>query len=96
VTYEGAGSTKKWERIETYGPKLVENFVQGVSRDILCYAMQTLRRCDIVMHIHDEIVIEADLRMSAEVLCQQMSRTPPWAQGLLLRAEGFDCSFYKK
>jgi DNA polymerase len=96
VTYEGVGGTKKWERIESYGPKFVENIVQGISRDILCYAMQTLRYCDIVMTIHDEIVIEADQRMSAEVLCQQMSRTPPWAQGLLLRAEGFDSGFYQK
>jgi DNA polymerase len=96
VTYEGVGGTKKWERIESYGPKFVENIVQATSRDILSYAMQTLRHCFIVMHIHDEIVIEADQRMSAEVLCQQMSRTPSWAEGLLLIADGFDCSFYKK
>jgi DNA polymerase len=96
VTYEGVGGTKKWERIESYGPKFVENIVQATSRDILSYAMQTLRHCSIVMHVHDEVVIEADLRMSAEVLCQQMSRTPPWAQGLLLFADGFDCPFYKK
>ncbi|HOR77277.1 MAG TPA: DNA polymerase [Anaerolineaceae bacterium] len=96
VTYEGVGGTKKWERIESYGPKFVENIVQATSRDILSFAMQTLRHCSIVMHIHDEVVIEADPRMSTEILCQQMSRTPPWAEGLLLVADGFDCSFYKK
>ena len=96
MTYEGVGGTKKWERLDTYGPKLVENVVQATSRDILSYAMRTLRHCAIVMHVHDEIVIEADRRLSTEVLCQQMSRTPPWAKGLLLAADGFDCSFYKK
>ncbi|MGI6634136.1 MAG: DNA polymerase [Christensenellales bacterium] len=96
VTYEGVGGTKKWERIESYGPKFVENIVQAISRDILSHAMQTLHHCSIVMHVHDEVVIEVDPRMSTEVLCQQMSRTPPWAKGLLLAADGFDCSFYKK
>jgi len=96
VTYEGVGATKKWERIKSYGPKFVENIVQAVSRDILCHAMQTFRHCSIVMTVHDEIVIEADPRMSAEVLFQQMSRTPPWAEGLSLRANGFECEFYRK
>lgn len=96
VTYEGVGGTKKWERIDTYGPKLVENVVQATSRDILSYAMRTLRHCAIVMHVHDEIVIEADRRLSTRVLCQQMSRTPPWVKGLLLRADGFETEFYKK
>jgi len=96
VTYEGVGGTKKWERLESYGPKFVENIVQATSRDILCYAMQAQRCCDIVMHVHDEMVIEADTRMSTKVLCEQMSRTPPWAEGLLLHADGYDCPFYKK
>jgi DNA polymerase len=96
VTYEGVGGTKKWERLNSYGPKFVENIVQATSRDILSYAMQTLRHCSIVMHIHDELVIEADKRMSTEVLCEQMSRTPPWANGLLLRADGYETGFYKK
>ncbi|MFA5638379.1 MAG: DNA polymerase [Anaerovoracaceae bacterium] len=97
VTYEGVGATKKWERIESYGPKFVENIVQAISRDILCYAMQTtFQHSDIVMHVHDEVVIEADPRISLEVICQQMSRTPPWAKGLLLRADGYVCPFYKK
>ncbi len=96
ITYEGVGGTKKWERIESYGPKLTENIVQATSRDILCYAMQNLRHCSIVMHIHDEIVIEADHRMSTEAVCKQMGQTPPWAKGLLLRADGYETDFYKK
>jgi DNA polymerase len=96
ITYEGVGSTKKWERLDSYGPKFVENIVQATARDILCYAMQTLRRCSIVMHIHDEIVIEADPHMSLSSVCEQMGRTPPWAKGLQLRADGYETDFYKK
>lgn len=96
ITYEGVGGTKKWERLESYGPKFVENIVQATSRDILCYAMQTLRCCSIVMHIHDEVVIEADRRMSLQAVCDQMGRTPPWAKGLQLRADGYETDFYKK
>lgn len=96
ITYEGVGSTKKWERLDSYGPKFVENIVQATARDILCYAMRTLRCCSIVMHIHDELVIEADPRMSLEAVCEQMGRTPPWAKGLLLRADGYATPFYKK
>ncbi len=96
ITYEGVGGTKKWERIDSYGPKFVENIVQATSRDILCYAMQTLRCCSIVMHIHDEVVIEADRRMSLQAVCDQMGRTPPWAKGLRLRADGYETDFYKK
>ncbi len=96
ITYEGIGGTKKWERIDSYGPKFVENIVQATSRDILCYAMKTLRCCSIVMHIHDEVVIEADRRMSLQAVCDQMGRTPPWASGLQLRADGYETDFYKK
>lgn len=96
VTYMGVGGTKKWERLESYGPKFVENIVQAVSRDILCYAMRTLRNCSIVAHVHDEIIIEADRRMSLSAVCEQMGRTPSWAKGLLLRADGYECSFYQK
>lgn len=96
VTYEGVGGTKKWERIESYGPKFVENIVQATSRDILMYAMKTLRCCSIVAHVHDELIIEADPKMSLEVLCEQMARVPPWAEGLLLRADGYVCDFYRK
>jgi len=96
ITYEGVGGTKKWERLDSYGPKFVENIVQATARDILCYAMKTLRRCDIVMHIHDELVIEADREMSLQAVCDRMGRTPPWAKGLLLRADGYETDFYKK
>ena len=96
ITYEGVGGTKKWERIDSYGPKFVENIVQATSRDILCYAMKTLRCCSIVMHIHDEVVIDADRRMSLQAVCDQMGRTPPWANGLQLRADGYETDFYKK
>jgi DNA polymerase len=96
VTYEGIGATKKWERIESYGPKFVENIVQAIARDILLYAMKTLRNCSIVAHVHDELIIEADPRMSLDAVCEQMGRTPPWADGLLLRADGYECKFYKK
>ena len=96
VTYEGVGGTKKWERLDSYGPKFVENIVQATARDILCYAMRTLRNYAIVMHIHDEVVIEAEPGMSLEAVCEQMGRTPPWAKGLLLRADGYETDFYKK
>lgn len=96
VTYEGIGATKKWERLESYGPKFVENIVQGTARDILCYAMQTLRHCAIVGHVHDELIIECSKDVSVEAICQQMGRTPPWAEGLVLRADGYECEFYQK
>ena len=96
VTYMGTGGTKKWERIESYGPKFVENIVQGISRDILCHAMKTLRYCAIVAHVHDELIIEADPGMAVDAVCEQMGRTPPWAEGLLLRADGYECEFYQK
>ena len=96
ITYEGIGGTKKWARLETYGPKLVENIVQAISRDILCYAMRTLSHCFITMHIHDELVIEASPDVDLKVLCEQMGRTPPWADGLKLRADGYETMFYKK
>ena len=96
VTYMGVSGAKKWERLESYGPKFVENIVQSTARDILCYAMQTLKNCAIVAHVHDEIIIEADRRMSVEAVCEQMGRTPPWAKGLKLRADGYECEFYQK
>lgn len=96
VTYMGVGGTKKWERLESYGPKFVENIVQATARDILCYAMQTLKNCAIVAHVHDELIIEADQRMSLSAVCEQMGRTPPWAKGLKLRADGYECEFYQK
>jgi len=96
VTYEGIGATKKWERIESYGPKFVENIVQAYSRDLLANSMKTLRHCSIVAHIHDEVIVEVDMRMSEEVLSEQMGRIPAWADGLLLRADGYETLFYKK
>ena len=96
VTYEGVGGTKKWERIESYGPKFVENIVQAISRDILMYAMKTLRTYNIVAHVHDEVIIEAEPRMSIDSVCEQMGRVPPWAKGVLLNADGYECDFYKK
>lgn len=96
VTYEGVGGTKKWERIESYGPKFVENIVQAISRDILCYAMGTLSHCRICAHVHDELIIECRKDASLDAICEQMGRTPPWAEGLLLRADGYETQFYKK
>ncbi len=96
VLYEGTGSTKKWELIESYGPKFVENIVQAIARDILCYAMDTLSCCCIVGHVHDEMIIECEKTTSLQAVCRQMGRTPPWAKGLLLRADGYKCEFYKK
>ena len=96
VTYEGIGATKKWERLESYGPKFVENIVQGTARDILCYAMQTLRCCAIVGHVHDELIIECPKDTSVDAICEEMGRTPPWAEGLVLRADGYACEFYQK
>ena len=96
VTYEGVGGTKKWERIESYGPKFVENIVQAISRDILCYAMRTLSHCRICAHVHDELIIECRKDASLDAICEQMGRTPPWAEGLALRADGYETEFYKK
>ena len=96
VTYEGVGATKKWERIESYGPKFVENIVQAVSRDILCYAMKTLRHCFIVGHVHDELIIECSPDVDLNVICKQMGRSPEWLPDILLRADGYETNFYKK
>ena len=95
VTYEGI-NLGKWTRLETYGPKVTENLVQAVSRDILAYAMKTLRHCFIVGSVHDELIIECSPGVSPQAVCDQMGRTPPWIPGLLLRADGYECQFYKK
>jgi DNA polymerase len=98
VTYEGVGGTKKWERIETYGPKVVENLCQSISRDLLCHAMQQLESagCRIVMHIHDEVVIEAPMDMEIDEVGRIMSIVPSWADGLMLSAAGYEAEFYMK
>lgn len=96
ITYEGVGSTKKWERIESYGPKFVENIVQGIARDILMNSIKTLSMCNIVAHVHDEIIIEATPKVSLDELCKFMARVPKWAEGLKLCADGYVCDFYMK
>ena len=95
VTYEGT-NLGKWTRLETYGPKITENIVQAVARDILAYAMKTLRHCFIVGSVHDELIIECHPDVRLQTICGQMDRTPPWIPGLLLRADGYECEFYKK
>ena len=96
VTYMGINAQKKWNRLESYGPKFVENCVQGIARDLLMYSMQTLSQHFIVGHIHDEMIIECPKDTKLDEICQQMAITPDWAKGLLLRADGYECSFYKK
>ena len=96
VTYEGVGVTKKWERIESYGPKFVENIIQAIARDILVYAMQNLSRYNIVAHVHDEVIIESSKDTKLEDIIQTMSQVPSWANGLILNADGYVCDFYKK
>ena len=96
VTYEGIGTNKKWERIESYGPKFVENIIQAISRDILCHAMRTLSRCFIVGHVHDELIIECSRDTSLDAICEQMGRTPDWLPGINLRADGYTTDWYCK
>ena len=96
ITYEGVGGTKKWERLESYGPKFVENIVQGVARDILCFAMKNLRDRFIVGHVHDELIIEVSKNANVQEICDIMGQTPDWMPGLLLRADGYECMFYQK
>ena len=96
VTYMGIDAQKKWSRIESYGPKFVENIVQAVSRDILSYAMRTLSHCFICGHVHDELIIECSPEVSLDAICEQMGRTPPWIPGIELRADGYECGFYQK
>ena len=96
ITYEGIGTGRKWERLETYSGKLVENIVQATARDLLFYSMQTLSQYFIVGHIHDEMIIECPKDTKLDEICQQMARTPDWAKGLLLRADGYECEFYQK
>ena len=96
ITYEGVGSTKKWERLESYGPKFVENIVQAISRDLLMNAMETLSHCFICGHVHDELIIECKEEVSLDVLCKQMARVPDWMPGILLRADGYITPWYRK
>jgi DNA polymerase len=95
VTYMGIDQ-QHWSRIESYGPKFVENIVQGVARDILCFAMKNLRDRFIVGHVHDELIIEVSKDTSMQEICDLMGKTPDWMPGLLLRADGYECMFYQK
>lgn len=96
VTYMGVGEQKKWERIESYGPKFVENIIQGIARDILLHAMMNLRDYRIVAHVHDEVIIEATDDITVDEIVQKMCITPRWARGLTFRADGYECEFYMK
>lgn len=96
VTYEGISSTKKWERIESYGPKFVENIVQAVSRDLLCFAMRNLSHCFICGHVHDELIIECSQDVDYKSICNIMSRSPDWMPDILIRGDGYETPFYKK
>ena len=96
VTYEGIGATKKWERIESYGPKFVENIVQAISRDILCNAMRNLKGRLICGHVHDELIIEAAQEDDLNEICEKMAQMPDWLPGAVLRADGYCCGFYMK
>ena len=96
ITYEGIDNSHKWNRLKTYGAKLVENITQGVARDLLLYAMQNMQDMEIVGHVHDEVIIECTPDVSVEQVCELMGQTPKWAEGLLLRADGYECAFYMK
>jgi len=96
ITYEGVGDSKKWVRLRTYGAKLVENITQGIARDLLLHSMAAMQDMDIVGHVHDEVIVESDPDTSVEQVCHLMEQTPDWAEGLLLRAEGYECGFYMK
>lgn len=98
ITFMGINTVKKWDRIETYGAKLVENIVQATSRDLLAEAMRRLEATEntVVMHIHDEAVIDAPSNRSLDTMVQLMTEVPDWANGLILNAAGFVSDFYKK
>lgn len=94
--YEGVGDNKKWLRLETYGAKLVENITQGIARDLLLHSMAAMKDMDIVGHVHDEVIVECDPDTSVEQVCHLMEQTPDWVEGLLFRADGYECEFYMK
>ena len=96
ITYEGIGTTRKWERLRTWGGKITENIVQAFARDVLCYAIINLQDYHVVMHIHDEVVVEVPEGVRLEQITRIMGQTPPWAEGLVLRADGYECRFYQK
>ena len=96
ISYEGTAQNKKWDRIESFGPKIVENIVQAISRDILAHALNNLRHYRIVGHVHDEVIIEAPQDTDVQTICDIMARTPEWIPGLLLRADGYETEWYRK
>ena len=96
ITYMGLNAAKKWSRLETFGGKLVENCIQGIARDLLCHSMKTLSGCRIVAHVHDELIIEADESITLDYVSRKMAEVPDWAEGLQLRADGYECEFYQK
>jgi len=98
VCYMGMGATHKWEKIESYGPKFVENIVQGIARDLLCFAMRNLASAGhaVVAHVHDEVILEAGKEVPVPEIAEKMAACPPWASGLVLRADGYECEFYRK
>ena len=96
ITYMGLNAAKKWSRLETFGGKLVENCIQGIARDLLCHSMKTLSGCRIVAHVHDELIIEADESITLDYVSKKMAEVPDWAEGLQLRADGYECEFYQK
>ena len=96
VFYKGCGEARKWETIESYGPKFVENIVQGISRDLLCEAMRNLSGYAIVGHVHDEVILEAEKDVRVQEITEKMAAVPSWATGLLLRADGYECATYRK
>lgn len=96
ITYEGTGTAKRWERLESYGPKFVENIVQAISRDILAFAMKQLQEFNIVGHVHDEVIIECGIDQSLDEIAYLMGIAPEWMTDIKLRADGYECSFYQK
>ena len=96
ITYEGIGATKKWERLESYGPKFVENIVQAISRDLLMNAMKNLSEHFICAHVHDELIIECKEEVSLKELCEEMGKVPEWFKGILLRSDGYTTQWYRK
>ena len=96
VTYEGTGTAKRWERLESYGPKFVENIVQAISRDILAFSMKQLKELKIVGHVHDEVIIECDIEQTLDMVASLMGIAPEWMPNIDLRADGYECTFYKK
>ena len=96
ITYYGTDAQKHWCRVETYGPKLVENITQAICRDLLAFAMQNLQEYRIVAHVHDEVILEVPKDADMEHICAIMSQSPPWLPGIELRADGFEAQFYQK